>query len=440
MIWNKIVIFCLGIISVLNVCAMPKDTHNNAVNLQRDSLVSDFLFFCDMLEETHPDPYTGFGGRPAFRISRDLMAHRLANDSLSLNDFSDLLNEFLVPLSDLHTYVQYPQSGETNTRYVQRIKFDVLNDGLMLSGIAQPYSKYLGSRLVAINGVSIDSLAERMTRVETSENQFGNLQNLSSRGNQDLILNKLGISAKDSVSYQLITLNSDTVILNLPIVEREHLEDVEMVRLSSSLTLPQNNLQFELIDNEDNTMYLRLSSMMARENYRYSYEMGWNNAMDDIYYYYQSAGKEMPESIDEAIDSIPSFSEEFSKMLMVMKENGAENLIIDMRGNPGGWSAIAMPSLMMMYGDDYFRKDFETKSVRLLSNLYLHKLNKTIDQLNQSWGTQFKVGDYFIISDYQDADIATLRNWKLRTAMTETPDLLQSLDGQPLYRPKKYSL
>ncbi len=295
MIRNKIVIFCLGVFSVLNVCAMQKDIHNNAVNLQRDSLVSDFLFFCDMLEETHPDPYTGFGGRPAFRISRDLMAYRIANDSLSLKDFSDLLNEFLIPLSDLHTYVQYPQTGETNTRYVQRIKFDVLNDGLMLSGIAQPYSKYLGSRLVAINGISIDSLAERMTRVGPSENQFGNLQNLSTRGNQDVILNKLGISTKDSVSYHLITLNSDTVILKLPIVERDHLEDVEMVRLASSLILPENNLQFALVDNDDNTMYLRLSSMMARENYRYSYEMGWNNAMDDIYYYYQSSGKQMPE-------------------------------------------------------------------------------------------------------------------------------------------------
>lgn len=435
---NIVIIFCITLLSALEVSAQSKEEQpRTAITLSSDSLVNDFLFFCDMLEETHPDPYTGFGGRSCFHKERDLMANRISNDSLSLNDFCDLLNEFTVPLKDLHTFVQYPKSDVLKIKYVQRISFNVLNDGLMVSGIAEPYSKYLGARLLSINDVSVDKLAERMTKIKPSENSIGNLQNLSSWGNQDEILDKLGITFKDSVCYKFLTVNTDTVFLELPVVEREHVADVEMARLNSALTLPQDNLQFAFIDGDDNIMYFRLSSVMARENYKYCYENGWNNALSDISYYYQSSGKEMPEDINDAINAIPSFSEEFSKMLMLMKENDSENLIIDMRGNGGGWTPITRPSMIMMFGDDYYKKDFDVKSVRLLSELYLRKLNQTIEQLNRSWGTQFKVGDYFTMNEYQEGDIATQRSRMLQNAMSETPDLLRSLNGTPLYRPKQ---
>lgn len=435
---NVSIIFCIALFSAFGATTQSREEKDRtAITLSSDSLVNDFLFFCDMLEETHPDPYTGFGGRPFFHIERDLMANRIATDSLSLNDFCDILNEFTVPLKDLHTFVQYPKSDALKIKYVQRISFDVLNDGLMVSGIAEPYSDYLGSRLLSINDVSVDTLADRMTKIKPSENPIGNLQNLSSWGNQDEILDKLGIMCKDSVCYKFLTVNSDTALLALPVVERGHLADVEMARLNSKLALPQDNLQFAFIDDDNNIMYLRLSSVMARENYKYCHEQGWNNALSDISYYYESRGKDMPEDINDAINAIPSFSEEFSKMLMMMKENDSENLIIDMRGNGGGWTPIIRPSMIMMFGDDYYRKNFDVRSVRLLSELYLHKLNQTIDQLNQSWGTQLKVGDYFTISEYQDGDITTLRSQMLQNAMTETPDLLYSLNGKPLYRPKQ---
>lgn len=438
MMKNITITVCLILFSVCKVLAQPKDGQSlNAVSLPGDSLVNDFLFFCDMLEETHPDPYTGFGGRPFFRLERDLVSDRIAKDSLSLNEFCDLLSEFIVPLKDLHTFVQYPQSDVSKVKYVQRIAFDVLNDGLMLSGIAKPYSKYLGSRLLAINGIAVDTLAHRMTKVKPSENTIGNLHNLCLWGNQNEILDKLRIPFNDSISYHLLTPNSDTVQLSLPLVDREHLADVEIVRLNTSLSLPQNNMQFGFIDEDDNVMYFRLSNVMARENYRYSYNNNWNNAAGEISYYYQSSGKEMPQDINDAINAIPSFSEEFSKMLMMMKEKGTDNLIIDLRGNPGGWTPIIHPSLMMMFGDDYFRKDFGVENIRLMSNLYLKKLNQTIDQLNQSWGAQFKIGDYVVFNEYEDADIATLRSRRLQNAMTETPELLQSLNGQPLYRPSR---
>ena len=146
----------------------------------------------------------------------------------------------------------------------------------------------------------------------------------------------------------------------------------------------------------------------------------------------------MPENIEEAINAIPSFSEEFYGMLTEMKDKGAEYLIIDLRGNGGGWTPITLPSLMMMFGDDYFSKRFEVKNIRLISDLYLHKTNQTIEELNRSWGTSMKLGDYlFMDNDYQGDNIASIRKMMIQNAMTETPEILQSLDGKQLYQPKQ---
>ena len=301
-----------------------------------------------------------------------------------------------MPLHDMHTFIQIQRSSVNDIRYVQRIAFTVLHDGLMISGISKPFEKYLGSNLLSIGGIPLDSLVHRMAQLKAHENSFDNLQNLSLWGNQDVILKKLGVHFDDHILYQLKTAQGDTVQLHLPLVDSNHLKDVKMISLQSALKLPDRNLQYAFLDTSKNVMYFRLSSVMARENYRYCYDRQWPDALNDIASYYQSIGKKMPANVEEAINHIPSFSEEFSNLLKRMKEHNSANLIIDLRGNGGGWSPITLPSLMMMFGDEYFGKDFDVKSIRLISDLYLGKMNLSIDQLNQSWGTRLKVGDYFV--------------------------------------------
>ena len=405
--------------------------------LPADSLVSDFRYFCKILETSHPDPYTSFGGRPYFCLTRDSVADKMAKDSLTVEDFCNLLNEFIMPLHDMHTFIQYPSSSVNDIQYVQRIAFTVLHDGLMVSGISKPFAKYLGSNLLSIGGVSLDSLAHRMTKLKAHENSFDNLQNISIWGNQDVILKKLGVNFDDHVLYQLKTAQGDTIQLHLPLVDSNHLKDVEMVSLQSALKLPDRNLQYAFLDTSKNVMYFRLSSVMARENYRYCYDRQWPDALNDIASYYQSIGKKMPANVEEAINHIPSFSEEFSNLLKRMKEHNSANLIIDLRGNDGGWTPITLPSLMMMFGDEYFGKDFDVKNIRLISDLYLGKMNLSIDQLNQSWDTQLKTGDYFVMNENSDEELSKKRSRMIQNAMTETPDLLASLNGKPLYRPKR---
>lgn len=424
------------VLKALALALLPGLCHADDAVIPADSLVKDFRVFCDALESAHPDPYSSFGGRPYFSEARDAMIERLYAGGLTAPQFCDLLNEFTVPLADLHTFVQYPQSDYNDLRYVQRIRLDVLNDGLMVAGIASPHQHLLGSRLLAVNGVAVDDLAARMKKLKPSENRFGNLSNLSAWGNQDVMLRKLGALEGDSVSYRLLTPQADTVVVTLPLVDRERVADVEMARLSTDMELPDANLDYGFIGGGSDIMYFRLSRVMARENYKYCYRNGWADALDNIKYYYQGIGKEMPADPEEALAGIPSISERFSDMLRQMKDSGAKCLVIDMRGNGGGWTPITRPTMMMMYGDEYFGKDFGVYSMRLMSGLYLRKINTTIDKLAESWGFPLREGDYITMRDFIPDTISNLRAGGIARAMTETPDLLKQLDGKPLYRPE----
>lgn len=434
---RKIIISINILLALISVSSASEASNPNF--LPKDSLIADFKFFCKVLEENHPDPYTRYGGRPYFHLQRDEFIDRITDDSLlDMTGFSEILNEFIIPLKDMHTWVEYPYSiDESKVKYAQRISFSPFSEGLMVTGIVESQGNFLGSKLLSIGGVPADTLAKRMLKISPSENYIGNLKNLASWAGQSNYLERMGVNFNDSVTYELLSPEGDTINVNLPLVERSHLFDVMKLVLSSSKKLPDQNLQYDYIDDEDNVMYLKLSSIMARENYKYCYENGWNNAVENIENFYKRKGKEMPDDIEVALKEIPSFSETFSGLLDSMKNNNSDYLIIDLRGNGGGWTPITFPSLIMMYGDQYISKDFGDKYIHHIGDLYLQKMNMDIDELNASWKSQFDIGDYFTDNKEKESDINKERNNVIRDAMTEKRDLLESLNGEPLYKPKQ---
>lgn len=423
----------LYIVSIsINCYASSKAKFNN------DSLASDFKYFCKILEETHPDPYSGFGGRPYFYLKRDAYLERILKDSLGFIDFCDIINEFIVPLQDMHTYVSYPDSDDVNNKYVPGILFLPLNDGLIVRRVPYTYKYLLGSSLFSIGGVDVDTLLKRMLKITPSENKYGNLYNFASRITQKRYLNRLGLNNKDSIQYGFITPLLDTVYVDIPLVELSLLKNDNLVTLPTKLKIPEYNLQYTFLDNDNNIMYLKLSSIMARENYKYSYENGWRNAEDDIKKYYNTRGIEMPGNINDAILGIPSFSEEFANMLENMKNKGSEYLIIDLRSNGGGWTPITIPSLIMMFGDDYISKDMEGKFIIRISDNYLKKSNISLEDFNKLRDSDLDIGDYVALKETNtEADLETRRNNIIQGAMSEKRNLLNSLTGKPYYTPKQ---
>ena len=148
----------------------------------------------------------------------------------------------------------------------------------------------------------------------------------------------------------------------------------------------------------------------------------------------------MPSDPNEAIAMLPSFSGEFEKMLLQMKENGSKNLIIDLRRNTGGFTPITIPTLYQMWGDEFLVKSstFNTQGYTMISPLLLKKYNTTLEQLNAERNTNYIIGDYAIEEEDPAIDKVTdeMRNEFISSCMSSVKDRLMAQHGKPVYTPE----
>ncbi len=186
-------------------------------------------------------------------------------------------------------------------------------------------------------------------------------------------------------------------------------------------------------------MYLRMKSVMAKECFldMQKKNMPELKSMLD-YVYKQYLNKKTPENVDTAIAHMPVFANIFRNMLLEMKQNNTQNLIIDLRGNGGGWTPITLPTLYMMYGDNFLNKDMDVNFYRLFSPLYMEKNATTLDAYNKENNSNYEYGDYeFEESAEETKSPEELRKEFLENAMGNAADYINDLNGKPVYTPKK---
>jgi len=413
-------------------------TLNAQTVFNRDSLVSDFSYLVKLLEATHPDPYSGFGGKVFFHKAANDVVNDLYKNTCTPTIFVDKVNAFLSNIHDGHTGLEYNKENYVG-RYAQRIAFQVIPDGLIVNGINTSRKDLLGSRLDSINGVSVIELLKRLENESPCENIYGNYDILHWKANMEDLLHRLGTEFTDSLRYSLTTPEGKSVNLLLPLVMRDSLKNVPITYTSANAKCPSKNLSYQFADKDKRTMIICVSSIMARENYEYCLKNNWDGAYDNIKNFYKNTLKtEIPSDTVKAITGIPSFSEVFADMLTQMKKNKSENLIIDLRHNGGGWTPIVLSTLFMLYGDDYITKDMNTEFYRLISPLYLQKINTSLDEYNRNNGSHYKIGDYSFDNDESDTNtsVDVLRNNFITNCMSASRPLLTKLNGKPLYHPQ----
>jgi hypothetical protein len=148
----------------------------------------------------------------------------------------------------------------------------------------------------------------------------------------------------------------------------------------------------------------------------------------------------MPADPDQAIAQMPSFSDEFEKMLQLMKQNGSKNLIIDLRGNDGGWTPITIPTLYQMWGDKYLidQGNWGVCEARLISPLLMKKYNSSLEEENAANNTNFLMGDYMFDEDGFAVNEVTdeIRNGFIANAMSSVKEKLAAQHGKPVYTPQ----
>lgn len=424
----------------------------NSANAQipTDSIVADFNEFVRLLEETHPDPYTNYGGKPFFRLEAMDTRFGLIEDSVTSSDeLARRITKFLAPLEDGHTNIDMGFSSFFEEREPEMgapIDFRPISDGVVINSITSEYKDLLGSRLIAIEGIPLKEICTNLAEYRTAENEIGriNLFCFINGLSPNELRKAIPEMRQDSITFLLQTPEGKQMNLTLPLIDKYGSgANIELSSVEHTKPFPsQGNLSYLFVDDKKNTMYFRSSQIISRD----ALEIMINRGMDVGQYlkrtYMQFNEDEMPNDVNKALAKIPSFSDEFGKMLHVMKKSKSKNLIIDLRGNSGGFTPITLPTLYQLWGDKYLEEAprFGIKFIQLFSPLYMKKMNITMEQLNaemQDYG--FILGDYIATSegDYSPEEITDEYRDRMIEEMTSSvKDKLMAQHGKPVYTPE----
>lgn len=407
--------------------------------LNKDSLISDFNYLIQELEATHPDPYSGFGGKVFFHKQAYDLRNELQTGNYTQQEFSTKISAFLSYLHDGHTTLYRPKVKNKNQAGLYVITAKVIPDGLIVSKVPTKDKSFLGSRILGINDVSLDSLLQIVNTMESCENKYGQYARLSTYLNQSDFILKVFPDTKDMINIDIETPDGIHKKLPIPLVSKEEWRKYPTTQLPEWESMQTNSyMAYQFLDEKKDVMLFKLSSIMARENFETTIFDNWPGAYEQMKSFYSwTLKKDMPTDTIEALKGIPSFSETFLKMLKDMEKRKSRYLIIDLRGNSGGWTPITLPSLYQLFGDNYLKTDMTTQSYRLISPLYLQKINQSLEEFNRTYNCNFKLGDYIFGQMPRDtSDITVLRDKFIENCMSDTKTELKKQQGIPVYSPK----
>lgn len=406
--------------------------------LSRDSLYNEFRYFVRLLEETHPDPYSEYGGKVSFHKKAFETGQMLKSSDCTAEQYLNMLAVFISGLHDGHTFVNYSKRNET-IRYLS-VMLKTIPDGMIVKGLPIRDAKYLGSRVLSINGIPLDALCNEISKKTSNENRYGEYIKLEYMMYNPNRLTQLfpGLENKESLRMQVQTPDDEIKELEIPVTENREWYKDDFVQLPKQSALSKDEyLYYDVVDGKQ-TMYLRLNSVMARENFLYMQQQKWPSFEDQLKRFYQwTLKKEMPEHVDEAVTRLPCFAEMFRNMLSEMKRDGIRNLIIDLRGNSGGWTPIARPSLYMLYGDKYLDADMGINYYRMFSPLYIKKTGITLEDFNKKNHSDYCYGDYSF-SQPSDENLTQekKREQFVENAIGNGGDYIKDLNGKAVYTPE----
>ena len=351
--------------------------------------LSDFDYLVEKLIETHPDPYSGFGGQITFYQEKTKLEQSIS-DSITTDDFIILMNQFLSNLDDGHTCLFFHKNNDADQK-VLPLQFKISADKIFISNTSKEFETLIGNAIVEINDKPIEEWLLRTRLFQPSENISGEYYNLIK-----IISNcQLAQTFFGKIENLKFTLSNDTN--NLIQKEIPFQTQVEFPEKKSKIESDNDNglLYYAMIGKKHDIGYLAWNSVLSREVVENTFQNSPDWIQGNLNWAYKYLNDEQTGNIEKDIHKIPSLYEQFFLLSKSIKKAKSKYLIIDLRHNSGGMTPIIDPLLYILYGDTYLNFDFHAKMIRKISPLYLQKIGfDSIDDYNKAFNCNNKIGDY----------------------------------------------
>ena len=395
-----------------------------------DLILADFDYFFRAFEQTHPDPYSAFGGERKFHKKVKSLRRELSRaEGMDAVRLQAEIGRFLVPLHDGHTYcgqMNYSYDSEGRTL---PLNLRTMTDGFFVWSAPEDFKGLLGAEVLSIGGLPLDKFMDRLAEYVSSENVYGLYSAVCgwqmNSATLSLVLDGFD-GEKVEMGFRAVS-GADTTAV-LPLFTGSEMNAAAFNFMPADQRFPSSNFEYKWADKSLGVMTFKCSHIVSRDCLQYILDHGMGE-------YEAIKNWAFP---DTPLEEIPTIVERFGNMLSEMKEAGAQHLIIDLRGNGGGWSPIVFPVLYQLYGDEYLTTDLGCRYETRLSELYLQKNNVTLEGFNEWQGTSYQIGD-LMSGDYEKVPETvsdSLRNAVIDSYMCLNKDMLRVQNGEPLYRPE----
>jgi hypothetical protein len=426
--------------------------------LTQAQAVKDAKAFVELLELSHPDPYINMGGKVAFhRKARDLIKG-IPPEGLAASELGERFGGFLTGLRDGHSLVYSAARGKWRDPSIWLlVDIGISSDGLFISGSDIPQLKGTrGYRLRGVNGHPTEKILTKSCEDVPCENPYRAYSLCAAVVRSFKFMKNLfpDLDPEGAITYNLESPDGTNVDRTIPwevmheINRLPHEIAVQKMDGQRWLDKPVRWAGLERSDEmfyfrffeKQRTAYFKVATIMGREAYETALREKVDNAEQMLRGYYQSKKQEMPTDTEQALKGVPSFVEEGEQLLREMQSKGMTRLIVDLRGNGGGYTSSVFPFFYQMYGDAYYGHRFRSEFVTRVSQLFLDKYHATLEEMRKRLNDpELELGGYhFEEEEALGAEAAR------KKAIAEYLDkhysfakALEALDGKPIYTPKK---
>jgi len=425
-----------GILFVLSFSLLsgyPQDKPNMQM------LVDDFNTCIRYIEQTHPDPYTAFGGRVEFkRVAQNIRDN--ISESTTRDQFAEMLTGFIARLGDGHTLIHSINNNQREESPDEFLPFSlkIATDGIFIANATETYAHNFGSKLISINNLSIDTLLEKVKQVRPVENKYGAFFELcillANKRDAELLFGKFL-----DLQFQVQPIKGDVQTIRVTYIDKPN-----WIAIGTKVKTNEENslLNGQMLDNDSNVGYFVWNSMSSREMIE---EVEMNNPkfldMNLNAVYEHLIKMPRPQDNETAIKGIPELYGTFTDLLNEMKSHQSNYLIIDLRENGGGMSPLCLPLLYMIYGDKYLKYNCQAEYNRMISPLLLKKWNvESIEQYNESNRTHYQLGDFIFGKFVNNKAGQSLEEKRKDLSLIAYfggigRKYTESLNGKPIYEP-----
>ena len=426
--------------ATLLALACPVKAQQSQATVSREQAVKDTLKLLELLELSHPDPFTVMGGKIAFERKAHELVSAIPAEGLTTSELGNRLSAFLAGLHDGHTHLMGGADKWRDPAWWLPVEFGIASDGLFIVGTDITALKGTrGSRLVAVNGAPLEQIREMAAREMGWENLYGEYAGTANVVRSEKFIRNLFPGSGDSVVYTLQAPGGTTSDRKIGWSEKRRWDQDTAIEKPVIWTRVEatDPFYYRLLDDYDSA-YLRVSTIMGREAYEDAWRHNWGDAREMVENYYKRQKKDMPERMEDALAGIPSFLNTAEEMLREMKRRQTANLIIDLRGNGGGVTPSVYPFLYEMYGDRFYGRSSKIEYVTVESQLYLDKFHTSAEEKRKA-DPDFRVGSYRWDQD-EPGDARAQRERAMASytqAKFSFAPRLAALNGEAVYTPKK---